>query len=193
MVLTVIGLILLVALVSRWMENNTYIIVGAIVAIAAIIGIVTYLKHRREVPKFDDHPIVPIDPPWEELSGTFTCAACGGKTTFCNEVNPSTACKFCGSEIPDIRIMILERNQRRQDLITEDLKRQQEDRQERLNIHLRNLNEYRVQRNDHLVEGVKNSFIGIGRFLIGGIAQIIGGLIALIVVLFLFLKYFGFF
>ncbi len=185
MVATIIGLLFVAAVASMWMEKHTTEIVLIIVAIAAIIGLVKFLKHRREIPKFDDSPIVPIDPPWEELSGTFTCHACGGATTFSNETNPSTACKFCGAEIPEVKIMILERNQRRQDLITEDLKRQQEDRQRRLDIHLRNVSDYKVRKQEQRAENVKNLIKGTAEVLIGGILYIILGLGLVAVILFI--------
>lgn len=183
-----IGLLFLAAVASIWMEKHTTEIVVIIVAIAAIIGLVAFFKHKREVPKFDDSPITPINPPWEELSGTFCCSACGGKTSFNNEINPSTACKFCGADIPEIKIMILERNQRRQDLITEDLKRQQEDRQERLDIHLRNMTEYKVRKQEQRAENAKNLIKGTAQIVVGGALYIILGLGIVAIILFVLFK-----
>lgn len=177
MVLGLVALLILAAAASAWMDKHTNEMVIIIVAIAAIIGLVAFLKHRREVPKFVDKPIVPIDPEWEKLSGTFSCPTCGGNTTFIDEVNPSTACKYCGAELPDVKILILERNQRRQDLITEDLKRQQEDRQKRLDIHLENMNEYKLMKQEKRAENTRKLVRSVSQLVLSAIVGL--GIVAI--------------
>ena len=154
MILGIIAFLFLAAVISQWIDTHTTEILLSVVGIVAIICIVGYLKRRRETPKYKEEPITKLDPPWEELSGTFKCPDCGGATSFQKEVNPSTKCSFCGSDIPQIKIMILERNQRRQELITRDLENQQRDRKERFNEYQEHLDEFRyvkqVERNKML-------------------------------------------
>lgn len=94
------------------------------------------------MPKFEERPVTPIDLPREPISGTFTCSVCGAPTTIDREIDPPTSCCYCGAELPDIKEMILSRNQRRQKRIDEDLEWQKRDQRERMNIYLTQKKEY---------------------------------------------------
>jgi len=125
-----------------WNSPPGFTIFVFLTIVFTIAAIVRHMRRRKEMPYYKEQPIVPIDPPWETLSGTFICSSCGAPTTFNREINPSTACSYCGSELPGIKEMILERNQRRQQKIDDDLEGQKRDQRERLNIHLANQNRY---------------------------------------------------
>ena len=123
--------------------------------VCAISAIVKRARYRREMPMFEEQPVNPIDPPREPISGTFTCSACGAPTTIDREIDPPTSCCYCGAELPDIKEMILSRNQRRQKRIDEDLERQKRDQRERLNIHLAQKNEYLAMKRHARAEQIK--------------------------------------
>ena len=125
--------------------------------ISTIVAVVRHRQYKREMPKYEEKQIAPIDPQREPLSGTFVCKACGGSTTFNQEVYPSTACSYCGSVLPDVKEMILNRDQERLKRIDDDLERQRIDQRERLNTHLARKNEYIAVKGRERVEKTKET------------------------------------
>ena len=125
-----------------WNSLPGFLVCVFLTIVFTIAAIVKRFQRRKEMPQYKEQPIVPIDPPMETISGTFVCKSCGAPTSFFREANPPTACSYCGSALPDIKEMILERNQRRQKRIDDDLEAQKRNQLERLNIHLENTNRY---------------------------------------------------
>jgi len=123
-----------------WNSLPGFLVCVFLTIVFTIAAIVRHVRRKKEMPYYKEQPIVPIDPPIEALSGTFVCKSCGAPTSITREVNPPTACSYCGSALPDIKEMILERNQRRQKRIDDDLEAQKRDQRERLSIHLENMN-----------------------------------------------------